>query len=129
MPISYGNVCGFKYDNIQPIYDPANKKKPLCETERKNGVYANPFDPPKPKRFKHGITAWRKHLCDCDICRSAYENHLRRDREGRAKEHFSSDGKLARCRFCGEFKPIDEFPYMYAGNNMKYVCSDCKGRR
>lgn len=119
MPISYGQVKGRKYYNVQTPFDPANPKR---------SRYAPKEDAPKPKRehvIPHGTpSGYQYHGCRCEKCREAEREAKRRRSTGvRLK-----DG-MAKCSVCGEWKPRAEFADIHkAKSKFKYTCDACRGR-
>lgn len=79
MPISYGQVKGRKYTNVQPVYDPNNPKPTRYPAHVKNWSGALPSKP-KPKQIEHGFLAYKNQGCRCDICKAANAEYSRKRR-------------------------------------------------
>ena len=114
MPISYGQIAGFKFDTPQPIYDPNNPKPTLYPPKAREVV--------RRDRVKtHGNSGYDRG-CRCDYCKKAHSERTKRYRE-QAKLH----GK-AKCAKCGRFKAKnqEEFPNIASSDTRKrYICAEC----
>ena len=132
MPISYGNVCGRKYTTIQPEHDPENPKPTRYPS--KQSSWAGPDErgqrAPETKAFKHGIAGYRKHHCDCDVCRAAYDRYTANERERKnayKRARNERDGRVL-CRLCHKWQEPGEFPNLRKPGSWKYVCRSCRDK-
>ena len=109
MPISYGNVAGFKFANVQREY----------------------VKPDQPSAFEklvkdihHGTQEGYESGCRCDACIESYKK--KQERQKRIKTEPQIKDGLAHCRVCGEWKPLGEFAYIGKACVLKYVCDECQ---
>lgn len=127
MPISYGQVKGRKYTNVQPIHDPDNPK-PSRYAPKRDMRRTKPLATIAPKNPKenHGTTTSYRKGCRCDACKLAASKAAERNKLNRLEKHMK-DG-MARCRICKTWRPVDEFPSIRAKNGWRYVCESCKAK-
>ena len=129
MPMTYGNVAGFKFANVQTEYDPDAPKKPtrypgksLAQGIMRGEAYH------RGGKATHGTLYAFEHGCRCERCWAAYNENLAKKREQSAERRLNKRaraGNVAKCRICRNFKPLDQFPYIDRRCRWTHVCADC----